>query len=151
GCHPFLGRSQLPPGGGASADPPELGLGLLHPEAGADTIEGGERLRERCTGGRLLLRAALHHAQSEERAGGLERPRDALMVLDGPYERSQCARKIAVRGQKQPAAAAAATAGSRAVERHGDLLERLEQRDGLVEAPERDQGLDVVDDEVALV
>ena len=91
----LLGRGQVPARGGASADPSELGPGLLRPEAGADTVERGERPLERLSRGCFLLCPALGHAQGQERARELERPRDTLMLLDCLFERGQRAGNVA--------------------------------------------------------
>ena len=139
----FLGWSQLPAQG---ARPPIRASSVracFRPEAGAEAIEGGKRSLE----GRRATAFSSPGAGStkrEERAAELEGPRDTLVLLDGLFDRSQRAGKIAARGEQQPAAAAAATADSRPVEPQGAGLVRLQQRGCLVHATERDQRLDVV-------
>src|SRR5207247_2083138 len=68
-----LGRREPTFGGNAPADPPELRVRLLRPEARAEPLEDLDSPLERLACRALVLRLALHRSEREERPGELER------------------------------------------------------------------------------
>ena len=78
---PLLGGRQ-PAGGGAPADPGELGPRPLGPEPCADRLEDRPRLFERAPRVRLPLEPPLNRAQHDQRARTLERDGQVPVELE---------------------------------------------------------------------
>ena len=83
---------QLLRGGGASADPAQLGTRPLRPQGGAEILEGSKGLVELLTRCALLLGLPAHVAECEERSGALHRPGRGRPFRDGVREGGQATR-----------------------------------------------------------